>query len=151
MIEFKNPGATVDLIVGNNPNSILDSDKIMLIKRKNEPYQRYWALLGGYLNNGQETLEEAGVRELREESHLVARTENLILLNNYSNPKRDPRGHVISHTYIVIRYSGTPKADDDASEVGWFKLNALPKNLAFDHSKILADFADWRNKNKHGQ
>lgn len=119
---------TVDLIV------FLDGG-IVLIKRKNEPFRNYWALPGGFLDHRKETLEEAGVRELREETSLVASVDNLKLMGVYSDPERDPRGHVVSHVYEVFSVTGALKANDDAKEVKIFR--ELPENLAFDHRKIL--------------
>jgi 8-oxo-dGTP diphosphatase len=120
-----------------NPESIL------FIKRKHSPYKGKWALPGGYLNCGKETLEEAGIRELEEETSLISKTKDLTLIGVYSDPKRDPRGHVISHAYFVYRYSGTPKAKDDAQKYKWFKLDSLPP-LAFDHARIMQDYINWK-------
>jgi 8-oxo-dGTP diphosphatase len=129
--EYTNPASTVDLIV-------MSDQGIVLIKRKNEPFKGYWALPGGFLENGKETLEQAASRELFEETNLKTNPERLRLIGVYSNPRRDPRGHVISHTYEVRNYSGNLKAKDDAAEINFFKN--LPDNLAFDHKKILNDY-----------
>ena len=138
-IEFKNPGTTVDLIIEN------DKEEILLIKRKNEPFKGYWALPGGFLEYGKETLEQAGKRELEEETCLKTETKYLELLGAYSSPDRDPRGHVISHIYVVIKYLGEAKANDDAKDLNWFSKNNLPK-LAFDHNKILEDYFNWKER-----
>jgi 8-oxo-dGTP diphosphatase len=129
--EFKNPGATVDLIVPYNGG-------IVYIKRLHEPFKDMWALPGGYLNYGTETLEHAGARELFEETSLRAKENDLRLFCVYSDPNRDPRGHTISHTYIVTKFTGTPKANDDAKEIAIF--NEIPKKLAFDHKSIISDY-----------
>ncbi len=133
MSEYINPASTVDLIVKD------ESDKILLIKRKHDPFKEFWALPGGFLDYGKETLEHAGVRELREETCLKTEEKYLRLIGVYSDPKRDPRGHVIAHAYEVTKHSGIEKAADDAKELGWFSLDSLP-NLAFDHDKILEDY-----------
>jgi ADP-ribose pyrophosphatase YjhB (NUDIX family) len=129
--EFKNPGATVDLIVPHK-------EGLIYIKRLHEPYKDMWALPGGFLNYGTETLEHAGVRELFEETSLRAQEKDLKLFGVYSAPERDPRGHTISHTYVVTKFTGTPKANDDAKEIAVF--NEMPKNLAFDHKRIISDY-----------
>jgi 8-oxo-dGTP diphosphatase len=131
-MRYKNPCATVDLIVEKN-------NKILLIKRKNGPFKNMWALPGGFLDYGKETLEQAAKRELEEETSIITKTSDLELLGIYSDPGRDPRGHVISHTYIVKEYAGTPKANDDAKDVGFFSLENLPE-LAFDHDRIIEDY-----------
>jgi len=128
---FKNPSSTVDLIVK------IDGG-LLFIKRKHAPFKGQWAFPGGYVECGKESLEEAGVRELYEETSLKANPKNLELLGVYSNPKRDPRGHVIAHVYAVKNFSGKIKANDDAAEAKIFKEK--PERLAFDHSKIYDDY-----------
>jgi 8-oxo-dGTP diphosphatase len=134
-----NPGTTVDMIVNID-------DGLLFVKRKFAPFKGYWAFPGGYLENGKETLEEAAVRELREETSIIAKPSDLELLNNYSAPDRDPRGHVISHAYVVKNYTGELHANDDALEVRVFKTK--PDNLAFDHSKIYDDYILKYKNNK---
>ncbi|MEK6758101.1 MAG: NUDIX hydrolase, partial [Nanoarchaeota archaeon] len=84
---YVNPASTVDLIV------FFDGG-IILIKRKHEPFKDCWALPGGFLELGKETLEQAAVRELFEETSLITNPEELKLVGVYSDPRRDPRGHV---------------------------------------------------------
>lgn len=134
---YVNPASTVDLIVPYEGG-------IIFVKRKHEPFKGYWALPGGFLNMGKETLEEAAVRELFEETNLRADLDSLILIGVYSYPKRDPRGHVIDHVYEAVEYSGELRAKDDAAEVKVFKR--LPKKLAFDHREILNDY--FKNKQR---
>jgi 8-oxo-dGTP diphosphatase len=99
------------------------------------------------LDCGKETLEHTGVRELEEETSLKSLEKDLKLFGVYSDPKRDPRGHVISHSYWVSEYSGKVKAADDAKKAEWFSIYNLPK-LAFDHEKIVRDYCKWRHKLK---
>ena len=129
--KYANPASTVDIIVPYDGG-------IVLIKRKHEPFKGYWAIPGGYLECGKETLEEAASRELREETSLITQPSNLRLVSVYSDPNRDPRGHVISHVYEARAYSGILKANDDAKEVRVFRK--IPKNLAFDHRRILIGY-----------
>jgi 8-oxo-dGTP diphosphatase len=107
---------------------------IVLIERKNPPYG--WAIPGGFVDVG-ETLEQAAVREAKEETCLDV---TLIgLLGNYSDPSRDARHHTVSAVYIA-QAQGEPKAADDAAHLQLFTLQNLPESLAFDHDKILADY-----------
>lgn len=131
-MRYKNPGATIDLIIEKN-------EKILLIERKYEPFKGKWALPGGFIDYGKETLEKAAVREGGEETSLKIKLKDLEFFGVYSSPNRDPRGHIISHVYIVKKYSGELKANDDAKQVRWFPLYELPK-LAFDHKKIINDY-----------
>jgi len=129
---YKNPGSTTDIIIENEGN-------ILLIKRNSWPFKNKWALPGGFLDCGKESLEEAAARELMEETSLSTKVKDLAFFRTYSNPHRDPRGHVISHVYIARRVEGIPKAGDDAGDVRFFPLNNLPE-LAFDHRDIITDY-----------
>jgi 8-oxo-dGTP diphosphatase len=135
---YRNPGSTSSMIVENEGN-------VYLVKRKHNPYAGMWALPGGFLNCDKESLEECAVRELKEETSIIARIEDLELLCVNSSPTRDPRGHVIDHVYIVKKYSGTPKADDDAADLKLFPLDNLPE-IAFDHRGVLEKYKSWRQK-----
>ncbi len=111
---------------------IIYEGEIVLIRRKNPPYQNHFALPGGFVEVG-ETVEAAVVREAKEETGLDI--ELLKLLGIYSNPSRDPRGHTVSVCYLAIG-RGNLKAGSDAKDTGLFSLNEVPK-LAFDHNKII--------------
>ncbi|MDH7499095.1 MAG: NUDIX hydrolase [candidate division NC10 bacterium] len=124
----KAPLPTVDVIIE------LKDQGIVLIRRKNPPHG--WALPGGFVDYG-ETLEEAAVREAREETSLEVKL--IRQFHAYSDPARDPRGHTISVVFIASA-SGEPRAADDAREVGVFRADSLPEPLAFDHRQILADY-----------
>ncbi|ATU08525.1 NUDIX domain-containing protein [Methanohalophilus portucalensis] len=126
----KTPLLTVDGV-------IILNRKIVLIKRKNEPYRGSFALPGGFVEIG-ETTEEAVKREVMEETGLLI--EILKLVGVYSDPSRDPRGHTVSVAYLAVG-KGEPKADTDAADVGCFDPNNLPE-LAFDHQRILNDAGD---------
>ncbi|MFP4655076.1 MAG: NUDIX domain-containing protein [Methanohalobium sp.] len=119
------PKITVDAV------TILNG-KVVLIRRKNPPYQGMFALPGGFVEIG-ETTENAVLRELNEETGLSA--EIVKLLGVYSDPNRDPRGHTISVCYLLIGH-GIPTADTDAKEIGIFDITDIPE-LAFDHNKII--------------
>jgi ADP-ribose pyrophosphatase YjhB (NUDIX family) len=130
--KYCNPLPTVDIII-ETPKGIV------LIKRKNPPYG--WSLPGGFVDYG-ETLEEAAVREAKEETSL--RVTLVSALGAYSDPKRDPRHHTISYVFVG-RSKGKAAASDDAIEIGVFDQNSLPGDLAFDHGKILQDYFSRRS------
>jgi len=113
------------------------SGGIVLIERKNPPPG--WALPGGFVDVG-ESLAAAAVREAREETSLeVTLTEQFFA---YSDPKRDPRGATTSVVFLG-RATGTPRAEDDAKNIGVYALDALPE-LAFDHGQILDDYRRYK-------
>ncbi len=125
---YKNPIPTVDIIIE------IESKGIVLIKRKNPPYG--WALPGGFVDYG-ESLEEAAVREAKEETDLNVKLTGQF--HTYSDPARDPRHHSISTVYIA-KAKGTPQARDDAADIGIFNDSSLPDAIAFDHRSILKDY-----------
>jgi 8-oxo-dGTP diphosphatase len=113
---------------------ILFQDGIVLIKRDNPPFAGSYALPGGFVEVG-ETVEAAAARETREETGLVIELQGLVGI--YSNPARDPRGHVVSAAFLA-RGSGVLLAGSDARYAKVFLLESLPP-LAFDHDEIIRD------------
>ena len=110
--------------------------RILLIKRKYDPFQNCWALPGGYVEEN-ETIESAVLREVNEETGI----DNLYLeqLYTFGDTDRDPRGRIISIAYYGLVQPSNYKlnASTDAKDVEWFSVNDLPKQLAFDHSNII--------------
>jgi len=128
----KKPFPTVDVVIEINRED--GQPGVVLIERKNPPHG--WALPGGFVDYG-ESLEEAAVREAKEETSLDI--ELLEQLHTYSDPDRDPRFHTISTVYIA-RAKGRPQARDDAKNIGVFSFENRPRPLVFDHEKILEDY-----------
>ena len=127
MAEHRNPKPTVDVVI------LLNGDRVVLVERSNEP--RGWALPGGFVDEG-ETLEAAAAREAREETGLEVRLVEQF--HTYSDPRRDPRGHIIS-TVFIGQAAGAPEGGDDAARAEPFPWTALPSPIVFDHAAILAD------------
>ncbi len=119
------PLLTVDIL-------IVQSGKLVLIRRRNPPFQGHWALPGGFVDVG-ETVEEAAVREANEETGLDVELQGLVGV--FSDPDRDPRGHTVSICFAALG-QGTPRASSDAQDVALFDLDDLPP-LAFDHLQII--------------
>lgn len=127
----KHPLLTVDAVITTFDGNII------FIRRKNPPYKGAWAFPGGFVEYG-ETVEEAVIREVREETGVIIKINDL--LGVYSDPGRDPRGHMITVCFLANKIEGKLKADTDAAEVACFRADdALKMNLAFDHHKILKD------------
>lgn len=125
------PLIAVDIVIF----TIVDNDlKVLLVKRGNQPFKNQWALPGGFVLKN-ETLEKAAIRELKEETGI----ENVHLkqLHTFGDPKRDPRGRIISVTYFaLVNRKLQLKPKSDAVAVDWFSVKKLPF-LAFDHKKII--------------
>jgi 8-oxo-dGTP diphosphatase len=139
----RNPIPTIDIIIQEKIDSN-NNNNVLLVKRKKEPFKGYFSLPGGFVNKG-ERVEEAVRREAEEE--LSIKVEPLDILGVYSDPSRDPRGHIMSTTFITKIIKGELKARDDAAEIKWFNLNEINKlNLGFDHSQILSDYREWLKK-----
>ncbi|MEM0078199.1 MAG: NUDIX domain-containing protein, partial [Thermoplasmata archaeon] len=105
--------------------------KVLLIKRRNEPFKGYYALPGGFVEYG-ERVEEAIKREIFEETGFEVEIKKL--LGVYSSPDRDPRGHTVSIVYILEKVGGNGRAGDDAEKIEFFDIKKLPE-LAFDHNE----------------
>lgn len=138
---YRNPPSTADMIV-----EVYDGSErmqgIILIRRKNEPFKGSWALPGGFQEVG-ESLEETAVRETREEAGVDITL--VVQLAVYSNPDRDPRGHVNAVGFVAKTY-GSPVAGDDAKHAEVFPLDKIPHPLAFDHSKRIEEYMRWRKQ-----
>ena len=87
-----------------------------------------------------ETVEDAAVREGKEETGLEVTLQDLLGL--YSEPNRDPRGHVVSAVYVGTG-NGELAAADDASTVDVFSVDQLPHPMAFDHAQVVKDYIHY--------
>ncbi len=132
--QYPRAAVTVDAIVYAKDNS---GKKVLLIERGTEPFKNKWALPGGFIDMD-ETLEEACIRELEEETGLkVGQMEQF---RAYDAIDRDPRHRTISVVFATEVESLQPvTGSDDAARAEWFSVNKLPE-LAFDHARILKDF-----------
>ncbi len=109
--------------------------RVLLIKRKAEPFIHRWVLPGGFVEND-ESLERAVRRELLEETHL--KINYLEQFFTFGRPERDPRGRVISVAFFGLVKPGRTyvSGNDDAEEADWYPADNLP-DLAFDHLRIV--------------
>ncbi len=133
----RSPRLTVDIIIQMDG----DPRRLVLILRKFPPAG--WALPGGFVEWG-ESVEEAAVREAREETCLEVVLQRQ--LHTYSDPSRDPRGHTVAVVFLATA-SGTPRGADDAAEARIFTPEQLPAEIAFDHRQIIEDHLThrWRS------
>ncbi|MGA8543296.1 MAG: NUDIX hydrolase [Thermoplasmata archaeon] len=125
---FHNPSLAVDAVW-------IRSGRVLLVRRGRPPFRGRWAFPGGFVEL-REKVEEAVVRELREETGLRARPGPIVGV--YSGPDRDPRHPTTSVVFLMHGRGGLPRGGDDAADAQWVPLRAL-EPLAFDHDQILRD------------
>ena len=106
--------------------------EVLLIRRGTEPWKGMLAFPGGFVDLGEDP-EVAVIRELKEECGIEGRVVRLLSVNG--DPKRDPRGHVVSVAYLVSAYD-EPTAGDDAVSAAWHRISEV-EEMAGDHMSIL--------------
>ena len=147
--KFERPSVTTDIVILTLDAS--DELNILLIKRGEYPYKDRWAIPGGFLAAGKESIDEAAARELKSETNI----DNVYLkqLYTFGNPGRDPRTTVISvaYTALVPKHMLDIKAGDDAEDAKLFTIKydvngiiftnentvITENDLAFDHAEII--------------
>jgi 8-oxo-dGTP diphosphatase len=131
--EYARPAVAADVVVFTIAAEQL---QVLLIRRGGDPFAGRWAIPGGFVEMD-ETLEAAALRELREETGAAG--VPIEQLHTFGDPGRDPRGRVISVSFMTLLDAGRlpVRAGDDAAAVAWHLMQKLPP-LAFDHAKVLA-------------
>lgn len=133
------PSVTTDVVAYNG-------DQILLIRRKNKPYQNYWCCVGGFFDLTDEDLNHTAAREFEEETTLRYLPEKFNQIKTYSH-KFDPRMRVIDTAFEIRVSSHDMKkafGSDDAAEAKWFNVNDLPP-LGFHHQMIINDWKKLHN------
>src|SRR6266508_2644131 len=114
----------------------------LVVRRGVAPFKGRLALPGGFVHDD-EDLASAAKRELAEETGLAYLPIHLEQLATYGDPRRDPRGRVISVAYLALAPDlPAPQAGTDAASAEWLPVHALlgdPRRLSFDHHRILSD------------
>lgn len=130
---------TVDAVV-------IQSGHVLLIQRRARPGKGLWALPGGFVNQD-ETLRDAVIRELREETRIKIPAPvlqgSIVKTQVFDHPERSARGRTITLAYLIELKpdaQGLPKVkgSDDAQAATWVPLSALNPELFFeDHYHII--------------
>jgi 8-oxo-dGTP diphosphatase len=136
-MDFEPMGVAADLVILTVRAGRLE---VLLVRRGIAPYKGRLALPGGFVRPA-EDLADAALRELREETGLAGDRIHLEQVATYGAPRRDPRGRVVSVTYLaLVPDPPAPVAGSDAAAAGWHAIDDVdPARLAFDHDRILAD------------
>lgn len=122
---YQNPHAATAAIVRN------DEGKIMLVKRAFDPAKGTWDVPGGFVDWGEDA-QEGIIREMKEELHVPFIPSKLLFAISDWYPFRGLNVSVLI-VYFDGTITGTPKPDDDVAGIGWFDLDELPENVAFEH------------------
>jgi len=143
--QWPRPMVTVDVLVFGIFGESGDVDKVrrkggtqtklLLIRRKKEPFKNKWAIPGGFVEMDEE-LQDAAKRELAEETGV--KTVELEQLHTFGAVGRDPLGRQITVAFMCLVQGERIKAvaGDDAAGVRWFDILSLPEDMAFDHRKV---------------
>lgn len=125
--KFERPSVTVDMLVFTVAEEKKSADrkkklKLLMVKRGDHPCIGQWALPGGFINMD-ENLDEAAMRELKEETNV----DNIYMeqLYTWGDVGRDPRTRIISTSYISLVNSRLldVKANDDADDARWMTVS----------------------------
>jgi ADP-ribose pyrophosphatase YjhB (NUDIX family) len=122
---FQDPKVAVGVLVHDSTDRTDGPGRLLLVKRNHDPAAGAWAFPSGYVDAG-EVLEEAAVREVREETGVDVRLDRL--LGAWSEPGEA----VVFLAYAGTHTGGVATAGPEAEEVRWFDVDALPP-LAFTH------------------
>ena len=116
---------------------IVKDNQILLVKRKYPPYVGAWSFPAGFMEYG-ESPAHCCIREVLEETGLEVKLTGLFKV--YSGTD-DPRSRAVLIMYLSEIVGGQLRPGDDASEVRYFDLDAVPDNIAFEsHVRAINEY-----------
>ena len=118
---------------------LVEKGRVLLVKRRWDPRAGLWCLPSGFMEAG-ETPEQSAVRELEEETGVIAQLTGLFGV--YAGFD-DPRVRAVLILYTGVATGGELRAGDDAIELAWYPLDRLPDDLAFaSHRQALVELIE---------
>jgi bifunctional NMN adenylyltransferase/nudix hydrolase len=128
---------------------VIQSGHVLMVKRRAEPGKGLWALPGGYVNaNTDKSVEDAAIRELREETQIKVPAPvlrgSIVRSKVFDAIDRSPRGRIITHAFYIQLPDGElpkVKGSDDAEKARWVPIAEVRSEECFeDHYEILQHF-----------
>lgn len=115
---------------------IVKNNRVLLIKRTYPPFRGSWTITGGFVDY-REPLRKAAAREAKEETGLKIKIIDMVGI--YDDPRRDPRGSLVSVVFLGKPVGGKLTVNEEASDLRFFDPSKLPVDIGFDHRKIIKD------------
>ena len=128
---------------------VIQSGHVLMIRRRAEPGRGLWALPGGYVNaNTDKSVEDAAIRELREETMIKVPAPvlrgSIVRSKVFDAIDRSPRGRIITHAFYIQLPDGElpkVKGSDDAEKARWVPIAEVKSEECFeDHYEIIQHF-----------
>ena len=119
--------------------------KVLLIKRKNEPFKDKWILVGGACYNN-ETTDDAMKREMFEKTGL--KNINFEFFNIFSRPDRSPLMRMLAVAYVGVidcKKVKILRETTKTKDADWFQIDRVPE-LGYDHKEILEKSIEYLRK-----
>lgn len=131
----ESPSLTVDNVLLSYDKKA-DALKVLLIQRNSHPFQNSWALPGGFVTRNEST-DFSCIRETKEETGVEVTLDQIEQLQTFSEPHRDPRGWVVTVSYLAFIGEVPLTAGDNASSARWFEINRDGQTLNLTSADVL--------------